>query len=292
MAHYDRRLGFIGTGIMGRPMVQHLLAQEPVTVYNRTAAKTAGLQELGAEVVQTPAEVGRASNLIFMMVTDDAALESVMLGEEGLLHQVTNGTIIVDHSTVSVDVTRRLAKAVHDRGATWCDAPVTGGDIGAQEATLTIMVGGPERTFDTIYPYLMRLGQRIEHVGEVGQGQALKVIANLVSALNLMAAAEGIRLGLEAGLSLEAMDAVMSHGSAQSFEVSKMLDRYGRQEYRPGFSVANRLKDLGLARDLAQSLGQSIPLGDQGYHLFAEHLAKGHRDLDESSYILRWSAHD
>lgn len=292
MANPDMRLGFIGTGIMGRPMVEHLLAKKPVSVYNRTAAKTKGLQELGATVVGTPGDVGRMASLIFIMVTDDAALESVMQGTDGLLNQVTPGTLIVDHSTVSVALTRRLAKEVQERGATWCDAPVTGGDIGAQRATLTIMVGGPKEAFNTIHPYLKRIGQRIEHVGDVGQGQALKVISNLVSALNLMAAAEGIRLGREAGLSLEAMDAVMSHGSAQSFEVSKMLDRYGRQDYRPGFSVANRLKDLGLARDLARSLGQSIPLGDQGYDLYADHLSQGHQALDESSYILRWPAHD
>lgn len=285
-------LGFIGTGIMGRPMVEHLLAHQAVTVYNRTRAKTQGLLELGAHVVSTPKEVGQKARLIFIMVTDDAALKAVTYGEEGLLAGLASGSIIVDHSTVSVELTRRLAQEASQIGVTWCDAPVTGGDVGAREATLTIMVGGPESTFDTIKPYLERLGRRIVYVGQVGQGQALKVVSNLVSALNLMAAAEGLRLGQEAGLSVEAMDAVMSHGSAQSFEVSKMVDRFGRQDYKPGFSVANRFKDLGLARELAGALGHSIPLADQGYELYAEHVARGHQGLDESSYILRWSSHE
>lgn len=285
-------LGFIGTGIMGRAMVEHLLAHQAVTVYNRTRAKTQGLEELGANLVSTPREVGQQASLIFIMVTDDAALQSVMYGDEGLLAGLTPGSTIVDHSTVSVDLTRRLAREVGQIGATWCDAPVTGGDVGARDATLTIMVGGPASTFEMIAPYLQRLGRRIVYVGDVGQGQALKVVSNLVSALNLMAAAEGLRLGIEAGLSIEAMDAVMSHGSAQSFEVSKMVDRFGRQDYKPGFSVANRFKDLGLARELARSLGHSIPLADQGYKLYAEHVARGYQSLDESSYILRWSTHD
>ncbi len=288
----DPGLGFIGTGIMGRPMVEHLLAHQAVTVYNRTPAKTQGLEELGATLVSTPYEVGQQARLIFIMVTDDAALKSVMYGDEGLLAGLTPGSTIVDHSTVSVDLTRRMAHEVGEIGATWCDAPVTGGDVGARDATLTIMVGGPKSTFDRITPYLERLGRRIVYVGDVGQGQALKVVSNLVSALNLIAAAEGLRLGQEAGLALEAMDAVMSHGSAQSFEVSKMVDRFGRQDYKPGFSVANRFKDLGLARDLARSLGHSIPLADQGYALYAEHVAEGHQSLDESSYILRWATHE
>ncbi len=292
MTAQDIRLGFIGTGIMGRPMVEHLLAEQAVTVYNRTRDKTAGLEPLGADIVQTPGEVGRRANLIFIMVTNDVALESIVLGQDGLMDAVRQGTVIVDHSTVSVGLTRRLADLAHARGAVWCDAPVTGGDIGAQNATLTIMVGGPKEAFERVHPYLKSLGQRIVHVGDVGQGQALKVVSNLVSALNLMAAAEGIRLGREAGLPLDAMEAVMTHGSAASFEVSKMLDRYRRQDYQPGFSVANRFKDLGLARELARSLNQSIPLGDQGYDLYREHLNGGHEKLDESSYIMRWPAHD
>jgi 3-hydroxyisobutyrate dehydrogenase-like beta-hydroxyacid dehydrogenase len=222
------------------------------------------------------------------MVSDDHALKSVMEGGDGVISAISPDQIIVDHSTVSVSLTETLGAQVAAKGARWCDAPVTGGDVGAKNATLTIMVGADPEIYRRIEPYLTLMGKLVLHVGPTGKGQALKVVSNLVSALNLMAAAEGIRLGLEAGLSLDAIEAVMTHGSAQSFEVTKILDRVRRHDFNPGFSVANRLKDLDLALALADNLGFSAPLGAAAQSLFAAHKALGFQSEDESSYVLRW----
>ena len=277
---------------MGYPMAEHLLAHQSIAVYNRTQAKADPLVAKGAYLTNSPRETAEVSEIIFIMVSDDKALTDVMRGPNGVLSGLKTGTVIVDHSTVSVQLTRQLASEAREKGADWCDAPVTGGDIGARNATLTIMVGASDNSFERIRPYLERMGKHVVKVGPTGQGQALKVISNMVSALNLMAAAEGIRLGLAAGLTLDALDDVMTHGSAQSFEVTKMADRMRRHDFQPGFSVANRLKDLRLALDLAAALEYQAPLGASGKELFGAHAARGFDSLDESSYVLRWPAID
>ncbi|PSR32340.1 MAG: 6-phosphogluconate dehydrogenase [Sulfobacillus benefaciens] len=282
------RLGFIGLGIMGYPMAAHLLEHHPVTVYNRSVEKAKQLAAKGAQLAYSPRQVAEASEIIFVMVSDDHALKSVMEGGDGVISAIGPDQIIVDHSTVSVSLTEILGATVAAKGARWCDAPVTGGDVGAKNATLTIMVGADPEIYRRIEPYLTLMGKLVLHVGPTGKGQALKVVSNLVSAMNLMAAAEGIRLGLEAGLSLDALEAVMTHGSAQSFEVTKIVDRVRRQDFNPGFSVANRLKDLDLALALADNLGFSAPLGAAAQSLFAAHKALGFQSEDESSYVLRW----
>ncbi len=283
------RLGFIGLGIMGFPMAAHLLQHHPVTVYNRSVEKAERLAAKGANLASSPRQVAEASDIIFVMVSDDQALESVMEGDDGVISAMGPDQIIVDHSTVSVRLTEVLGARVAEKGAQWCDAPVTGVDVGAKNATLTIMVGSDPESYRRIEPYLTLMGKFVLRVGPTGKGQALKVVSNLVSALNLMAAAEGIRLGLQAGLSLDALEAVMTHGSAQSFEVTKIADRVRRHDFSPGFSVANRLKDLDLALALADSLGFSAPLGASAQTLFAAHKALGFQADDESSYVLRWS---
>ena len=282
------RLGFIGLGIMGYPMAAHLLEHHPVKVYNRSVEKAERLAAKGAKLAYSPRQVTEASDIIFVMVSDDQALKSVMEGKDGVISAMSPGQIIVDHSTVSVRLTEALGARVAEKGGHWCDAPVTGGDVGAQNATLTIMVGSESESYRRIEPYLTLMGKLVMHVGPTGKGQALKVVSNLVSALNLMAAAEGIRLGLEAGLSLDALEAVMTHGTARSFEVTKIVDRVRRHDFNPGFSVANRLKDLDLALALADSLGFAAPLGASAQALFAAHKALGFQTQDESSYVLRW----
>ncbi|MCL5115976.1 MAG: NAD(P)-dependent oxidoreductase [Firmicutes bacterium] len=284
------KLGFVGLGIMGQPMALHLLDREPLVVYNRTQARTEPLRERGAEVAESPSELAQACTLIFLMLSNDEAVESLVAGPQGLLAGVQSGTLIVDHSTISPRLTRTLADAVRQRGGDWLDAPVTGGDIGAREATLTIMAGGREAAFARARVFLERMGRRIVHVGEVGQGQTLKLIANLVSGMTLMAASEGVRMGLHLGLRVEDMATVMTYGSAQSFELSKVLDRLGSQNYAPGFSVENRFKDLRLAIALAEEAGFAADLGRASEELYRRHLEAGYGSEDEASYIKRWES--
>lgn len=282
------QLGFIGLGIMGQAMARNLCGDEPLIVYNRSAR---GLEKrpLTASVADTPRAVAEASQVVFLMLSNDDAIRAVVDGNHGVFAGLRPGTVIVDHSTVSPRLTRAVAHRAAEMGASWLDAPVTGGDIGAREGTLTIMVGGSIGDFERVTPYLKRMGQRVSHVGEVGQGQSLKLVANMVSAMNLMAASEGIQLGLQLGLRMDDLAEVMTHGSAQSFELAKVLDRYRNQNYAPGFSVENRDKDLRLAIELAEEVQFGTPLGQRAKDLMHGHSETGFSQYDESSYILSLS---
>ncbi|MCY0879769.1 MAG: NAD(P)-dependent oxidoreductase [Firmicutes bacterium] len=281
-------LGFLGLGVMGLPMAQHLAQQHPLVVFNRTREKAEALAGSDIEVAQTPAEVAARCRLIFCMLANDEAVSHVMRGPAGVFQSDLRDRIIVDHSTISPRLTRTLAAEAGQRGAVWLDAPVTGGDIGAREGTLTMMVGGPREAFEVVLPYLREMGRLIVHVGPVGQGQMLKLVANLVSALNLMAASEGVRMALDLGLGLDEAALVMQNGSAQSFELTKVLDRVRRKDFTPGFSVAHRYKDLKLALDLAREARFPADLAWSAERLYREHLARGYGAQDESSYWTRW----
>ncbi|PSR37319.1 MAG: hypothetical protein C7B44_04400 [Sulfobacillus thermosulfidooxidans] len=286
----EEHIGFVGLGVMGQKMAANLMRHQGIAITNRTPSRGAALVEMGADWCETPAAVARVSTIIFTMVSDDDALRAVVEGEGGLLHEIKPGTVVVDHSTVSPALTKDLAKKVQSRGAAWLDAPVTGGDVGAQNGTLTIMVGGEEGDFTRVRPFLEQMGQRILHVGAVGQGQTLKLISNMVSAINLMAAAEGLQFGLHQNLALDDLAAVMNWGSAQSYELTKVLDRYSHNNFAPGFSVANRLKDLRLAVNLAKESGYTADLGACALPFYEAHDRQGYHDQDEASYVLRWQS--
>lgn len=284
----ETRVGFIGLGVMGQPMAGHLAARHNLIVYNRTPERAVPLVERGARLAENPAGAAAESDILFLMLSNDQAVREVVEGPSGVLSGLAPGTVIVDHSTISPDLTRHLAEAARMRGADWCDAPVTGGDIGARNATLTIMVGGRDEAVMRIRPLLELLGQRIVHVGAVGQGQTLKLVANLVSALNLMAASEGLAMGMALGLKIDDMATVMNYGSAQSFELSKVLDRWTHGNFIPGFSVENRYKDLRLALELAERSGFPGDLTQAGESLYRQHANAGFGAEDEASYIKRW----
>lgn len=273
---------------MGAPMAQHLARQHHLVVFNRTRAKAEALLSERVRVAESPAEVARECRVIFLMLANDEAVNEVVTGPRGLLSEAVAGRVVVDHSTISPRLTRQLAAAVAARGAAWLDAPVTGGDIGARQATLTMMVGGSRDRFEEMLPYLQEMGRLIVHVGDVGQGQTLKLIANMVSGLTLMAASEGVRMALAAGLALEDVALVMQNGSSQSFELGKVLDRLRRQDFQPGFSVEHRYKDLRLALELAEETGFSADLARLAVPLYREHVQRGYGSQDEASYLKRW----
>ncbi|MCL4494268.1 MAG: NAD(P)-dependent oxidoreductase [Firmicutes bacterium] len=271
-------------------MARNLLKHQPINIYNRTKEKGRDLVDQGATWYDTPKDLARASSLILIMVTDDNALRDVIRGDHGVLQGIQPDSLVLDHSTLSPKTTREMASLVEGKGCWWADAPVTGGDVGAENGTLTIMVGARRQDFERIEPYLRQMGQRILHVGELGQGQTLKLVSNMVSSLNLMAAAEGLQFAMNRGLGLEDIETVMSFGSAQSYELTKMLERLKKNDYTPGFSVANRLKDFRLAIELAEQTEFSADLGRCALPLYQEHAEQGFRDEDESSYIKRWNS--
>ena len=281
-------VGFVGLGVMGRYMAANLMkAGHRVTVYNRTSGRTDELAAMGAGVASCPREAAMGRDAVITIVTDDAAVLAVSEGPDGVLAGLAAGALLIDMSTISPETARRVAAATQAIGAGYLDAPVTGGDIGARDGTLTIMAGGRERDFDVALPLLQAMGKRIVRIGEPGAGQTMKLVANLVSGLTLMVAAEGIALGLRLGLSLDLLNEVLPNSSAQSFEVRKLLDRYGDDAWLPGFSVQNRLKDLRLAVEMAKASGVDLPLAEPALVRYGAHADAGAGDLDESSYLRK-----
>lgn len=282
------RIGFVGLGVMGQAMALNLVkGGHALRVYNRTPSRAEPLVEAGAEWRPTPAQAADGADITIIMVTDDQAVRAVAEGPDGVLEGAARQSLVIDMSTISPETTRALSEAAEARGAVWLDAPVTGGDIGAREGTLTIMVGGPREAFLRARPVLELMGRRITHIGESGLGQTMKLVGNFISGLTLMVAAEGVRLGEAAGLSLEQMAEVLPFSSAQSFELGKLMDRWGRRAFEPGFSVANRTKDMRLAVEMAEELNFSLALGAVGYQVWAGHAARN-PGLDESSIAQRW----
>jgi len=281
-------VGFVGLGVMGRYMAANLIrAGHLVTVYNRTPGREEDLRAMGALVAASPRDAAAGRDAVITIVTDDAAVRAVSEGPGGVLAGLRPGAILIDMSTISPATARQIAEAARAAHAGYLDAPVTGGDIGARDGTLTIMAGGSEGDFDRAMPLLQAMGRRIVRIGDAGQGQTMKLVANLVSGLTLMVAAEGIALGLRLGLPLGLLDEVLPNSSAQSFEVRKLLDRYAGDQWQPGFSVQNRLKDLRLAVEMAQASGVELPLGDPALGRYAAHAQAGAGELDESSYLRR-----
>lgn len=282
------RIGFVGLGVMGAPMAQNLLdSGYELTVYNRTAARAEPLVARGAIRAATLAELAGASDVVALMVTDAAAVHAVVDGADGLLAHMAPDTVIVDFSTIGPRATAELAQSAGARRVVWMDAPVTGGDVGAKAGTLTIMVGGDGDTFAAIRPLLHVVGERIVHVGPTGAGQSMKLVANLVSGLNLLAAAEGLRLAEAAGIPFAVLTEVLPASSARSFEVDKLLERWPTRAFSPGFSLANRTKDLGLALDMADALGFGTVLARAAYPAFQQAVAAAGQD-DETGVARHW----
>ncbi len=283
------RVAYVGLGIMGRGMVGNLIrAGHDVTVFNRTAERAAPFRAMGARVAASPAAAAAGAEVIGLCVTDGAAVAAVLQGEGGLLGALRPGQFVVDHSTISPADTVAFARQVADNGAAWCDAPVTGGDRGAREGTLTIMVGGEADAFARLEPYLQAMGRTIVHVGAVGQGQVVKLVNNFIGGVAMVGAAEGLLIGLSAGVPLDRIMAVCTAGSANSASLQLLADRLARADVLPGFSLSNRLKDMDLAMDAARRQGLALPLGALTAELFRERAGAGEGDLDQSVVARRY----
>lgn len=259
------RVGYIGLGIMGRPMARHLLnAGYPLTVFNRTRAKTEPFAAAGARVADSPRAVAEASDIIFTNVTDSPDLESVVLGADdetdGILDGARPGSIVVDNSTVAPAAATRIAAFLEGKGVHFLDAPVTGGEKGAIEATLAIMVGGDEDVFQRALPLLQRLGKTVLHVGPNGAGQMTKAINQILGAVHLCAMAEALALAKAAGLDLEKTRQIVANGAAGSWMLSNLAPRAIAGDFRPGFKAGLQNKDLRIALEAAAQLGLDLPI--------------------------------
>lgn len=255
-----RKVGFVGLGIMGAPMAANLLkAGFELTVWNRTASKAEALKAAGASVAETPAAVAAASEITVSCVTDSPDVEAVVLGPHGVIEGGTNGTVHIDCSTISPDVTRHVAVRLRERGVEMLDAPVSGGDVGARAGSLAIMVGGEAATFEHCLPVLQAMGKTIVHVGPSGSGQVVKLCNQVAGGLNLLAMAEAMTLAQRCGVEPAKMLEVVSAGAAGSWMLSNLGPRAARGDFAPGFMVELMQKDLRLVLEAAASTKTPLP---------------------------------
>lgn len=268
------RLGYIGLGIMGRAMASHLIsAGHPVTVWNRTRSKTEGLS---AKVVDSPQDVGPESDIVFVCVSDTPDVEEVVFGDFGVIHGMTDGDVLVDHSTISPVTTRDFATQAAELGIAWIDAPVSGGSEGATKGTLAVMAGGDPPALERVRPFLEAYSSSIVHVGEEpGSGQMVKAVNQVLVVLNQLAASEALMLADAAGLDLRKTLAAVEGGAAGSWMLSnrgpQMIDR----DWRPGFTIDLQQKDLRLVLEAADEVGTSLPGTAFVYQLYRSLQARG-----------------
>ena len=254
------RIGFVGLGVMGKPMAKNLLnAGYPLTVWNRTRSKMSELLELGAKGANSPEEVAENSDIVITMVADSPDVEEVVLGRSGVIEGAREGLMLIDMSTISPDVTRSIAEKLSEKGVKMLDAPVSGGDIGAKKATLSIMVGGPEETFEKCLPIFQVLGKKITYMGLNGMGQTTKLCNQVICALNIQAVCEGLTLGAKAGLDLKKLLQVVTAGAAGSWMLSNLGPKMVERDFEPGFKISHQQKDVRLALSAAAELKLPLP---------------------------------
>jgi len=247
-------------GIMGRGMAANLLAAgHDVTVWNRTPARTVPLAEAGAEVAATPAELAAGCDITMLCVSDTPDVEEVTLGDGGLIHGLGEGKLVVDHSTISASATRRLAAEVGAVGATWVDAPVSGGSEGAERGTLAIMAGGGAADVERARPIMEAYGTTITHVGPVGAGQMVKQVNQVLVVINGLAVSEALLLAKAGGLDLDATIEAVEGGGAGSWMLTNRGPQIIDRDWRPGFTIDLQQKDLRLVLESADELAVPLP---------------------------------
>jgi 2-hydroxy-3-oxopropionate reductase len=256
------KVGFIGLGIMGRPMAKNLIdAGHELILYNRTTEKAEELAgEGGAEVAASPGEVAAQSDVTITMLPDSPQVEEVVAGEGGVLEGIQQGSLLVDMSTISPVVTEELSEKARERGASMLDAPVSGGDVGAIEGTLSIMVGGAKEDFERATPLFDAMGKTVTHVGPVGAGQVVKAANQIVVALTIEAVSEALVLGSRGGVSPEKVLDVLGGGLAGNRVMEVKREKFLSHTFDPGFRSELHHKDLGIALAAGREYGVALPV--------------------------------
>jgi 3-hydroxyisobutyrate dehydrogenase len=269
-------VGFIGLGIMGTPMAGHLLkGGHPLTVYNRTRSKTAGLAAQGAAVADSPAEAAARSEIVIVMVSDTPDVEQVVAGPRGVIEGVRPGSVVVDMSTIAPQTERALDAKLRARGGALIDAPVSGGDVGAREATLAIMAGGDPKAFERVRPALALLGRTITYCGPSGSGQLAKLCNQILVSVTLLGVSEALVFARKNDLDPSIMIEAVSGGAAQSWQLTNLGPRIIKRDFAPGFMVDLVQKDLRLVLEACGKAGVSLPATGLVHQLFASAQAHG-----------------
>ncbi len=278
------KIGFIGLGTMGVGMSLNLLkAGHEVSVHNRTREKEEHVAKQGAQRAESPREAAEGAEVIVTMVSDTPDVEQVVLGDEGIIHGAPQGAIVIDMSTISPTATRQMAEALGTKGIKMLDAPVSGGPEGANNGTLAIMVGGDSDAFEKALPILEIMGKTVTHVGPIGAGQITKAINQIMIAGTYLSVAEGLTLGMKAGLDMEKVIAAISGGAASSWVLHNRGINVVKNEYPLGFRVKLHHKDLGIALQTARELEVTLPATALVEQIENGLIASGHADDDVSA---------
>ncbi|MBF9232108.1 NAD(P)-dependent oxidoreductase [Microvirga alba] len=283
------KVAFLGLGVMGYPMARHLKAKgHEVTVYNRTAAKAdQWVSENGGRAARTPREAAEGQDFVFACVGNDDDLRQVTLGPDGAFHGLKPGTIFVDHTTASAEVARELSAAAKDKGAAFIDAPVSGGQAGAENGVLTVMCGGDADVYGKAEPVIMSFARACRLLGPSGAGQLTKMINQICIAGLVQALSEGVHFGKKAGLDMEAVLDVISKGAAGSWQMENRGKTMNEGKFEFGFAVDWMRKDLAICLAEARKNGASLPVTALVDQFYADVQKMGGRRWDTSSLFAR-----
>lgn len=275
-----RDIAFLGLGVMGAPMALRLVqAGHRVTVYNRTAARCAPLVEAGAAAAASPREAAAGKDVVISIVTDGPDVEQVLLGDEGAGRGAPAGSTFIDMSTIAPEIARRVGAVLIERGHRFLDAPVTGGDVGAREGKLSILVGGEAATLDGVREPLSVMGARITHCGPVGAGQTMKACNQILCALNMVGLVEALHLARLGGLDQSLMVQALGPGAGGSWALEKLGPRIAAGDFAPGFMIGLIQKDLRIVQDLARAVGLPLDGAALAQDLFGDNEAHGEARL-------------
>lgn len=283
------KIAFIGMGVMGGPMAGHLTkAGHELTVYNRTQPKAdAWVSSYGGRSAPSPAEAAEGVDAVITCVGNDDDLAAVTLGRDGAFRTMGKGSIFVDHTTVSAKITRQLAVEAKDKGILTVDAPVTGGQIGAQNGTLTLMCGGTDKAIAAATPIMEAYSKKIVHIGPTGFGQLTKMVNQVTFAGIIASLSEAMRFAQAEGLDLDKVFEAISGGAASSWQMLNRWDTMAKDEFDFGFAIDWMRKDLGLALDEARANGAALPLAAMIDQQYAEVQQIGGGRQDTSALIRR-----
>ncbi len=289
------KVAWIGLGVMGFPMAGHIHEKggQELTVYNRTAGKAdEWAAKFGGRAAPTPAEAARGAEFVFACVGNDDDLREVTVGPDGAFQTLEPGAIFIDNTTASADIARELYAAAKERGAGFLDAPVSGGQAGAENGKLTVMVGGDEADFNRAEPVISCYAQKVKLLGPAGAGQLTKMVNQICIAGLVQGLSEGIHFAQKAGLDIPAVMETISKGAAQSWQMDNRWETMARGEFDFGFAVDWMRKDLGIAMSEAKNNGARLPVTALVDQFYAEVQAMGGKRWDTSSLIARLNAAD
>ncbi len=288
MSDTQPTLGFIGIGLMGTPMSQRLLkAGFQVHVWNRSQEKLGPLAELGAHIEDNPGTVAQVADIVLLSLADTAVVNSITLGNQGLVDGGDGNTLICDTSSIEPEATKNIASELRQRcGAHWIDAPVSGGVAGAESGTLAVMAGGEEADFERLQPIMEHLSQRFTHMGDLGAGQITKVCNQMIVSCNALVIAEVIALARKAGIDASRIPEALAGGFADSKPLQILGPQMANDDFEPiKWYVRTLLKDLDTANLLSRDYSSATPMAGLGAQLMRQHATNGYLEKDPATLV-------